>query len=92
MIKTDSSRIIFESIKDIKTSMLVNLDLDNNSIWSCLLSFFLNIDFLISAAIPQIFNPIAELAIPIELLNKEAKAAIEIHSVIVQAKIRKCSI
>ena len=56
--------------------------------------FFLIIDLylLIPAAITPIFNPIAELVIPIEILSKETKAEIEIHPVIVEAKIRKCSI
>ena len=44
--------------------------------------FFLIIDlhYLISAAIEQIFNPNAELVNPIGITNKEAKAEIEIHS------------
>ena len=56
--------------------------------------FFLIIDlyFLIPAAIAQIFNPIAELVIPIGIPIKEAKAESEMHPVIVEAKIRKCSI
>ena len=56
--------------------------------------FFLIIDlyFLISAVIAQIHNPIAELIIPIGITIKEAKAEIEIHPVIVEAKIIKCSI
>ena len=76
------------------TSMLFNLDFVNNSILSSLYFFFLIIDlcFLISAAIAQFFNPIAELLIPIGTTRKEAKAEIEIHPVIVEAKIRKCSI
>ena len=41
-----------------------------------------------SAVITQIFNPIAELVIPIKI----AKAEIEIHPVTAEAKIRKCSI
>ena len=48
--------------------------------------------FLIPAVISHIFNPIAELVIPIGIPIKEAKAEIEIHPVIVEAKIRKCSI
>ena len=60
----------------------------------CFLFFFLIIDlyFLIPATIAQILNPIAELVIPIEIPSKEAKAEIEIHPLIVEAKIRKCSI
>ena len=50
--------------------------------------FFLiiNFYFLIPAAIAQIFNPIAELVIPIGIPSKEAKAEIEIHSVTTKAK------
>ena len=39
----------------------------------------------------QIFNATAELVIPIAISSKEAKAEIEIHSLIADAKIRKCS-
>ena len=45
---------------------------------------------LISPVIAQIFNDIAELVISIGITGKEAKAEIEIHSVIVEAQIRKC--
>ena len=47
--------------------MLFNLDYLNNTILPCFFFFFLIIDlyFLISAIIAHIFNPIAELAIPI---------------------------
>ena len=53
--------------------------------------FFLiiNLYYLIPAVIAQIFNPIAELVIPIGMPTKEAKAEIEIYPVIVEAKIRK---
>ena len=59
-----------------------------------LLFFFLIIDlyFFIAAVIAQIFNPIAELVIPIEIPTKEAKADMEIHPVIVDPTIRKCLI
>ena len=72
--------------------MLFDLDFANNTILSCF--FFLIIDsyFLIPAAISQIFNPIAELIFSIGIPSNEAKAEIEIHPVIVEAKIRKCSI
>ena len=75
---------------EIKNSLLFNLDFPNNTILSCFFFFFLIIDlyFLIPAAIAQIFYPFAELVIP----SKEAKAKIEIHPVIVEAKRRKCSI
>ena len=68
--------------------MLFNLDFANNTILSCFFFFFLIIDLylLISPAITQIFNPIAELVSPIGIPSKEAKAEIEIYSVIVEAK------
>ena len=70
-----------------------NLDFANNTILSCFFFFFLIIDLylLISVAIAQIFNLIAELVIAIELLSKEVKAKSEMPLVIVEAKIR-CSI
>ena len=73
--------------------MLFNLDFANNTILSCFFFFFLIIDLylLISVAIAQIFNLIAELVIAIELLSKEVKAKSEMPLVIVEAKIR-CSI
>ena len=76
--------------------MLFNSDFANNTILSCFFFFFLiiNICFLIPAVIAQIFNPIAELVIPIGIPNKEPKAEIkiEIHLLTAEAKIRKCSI
>ena len=74
--------------------MLFNLDLANTTILSCAFFFFLIIDlyFLITAVIAQIFNHIAELVIPIRILSKEAKAEAEIHPLNVEPKIRKCSI
>ena len=73
--------------------MLFDLDFHNNAILSCFFFFFLIIDiyFLISPAIAQIFNPIAKLIIPIVIPTKETKAEIEIHSVTAETKIRKCS-
>ena len=69
--------------------MLFNLDFANNTILLCFFFFSLIIDlyFLIPAVIAQIFNPIAELVIPIGIPAKEAKTEIEIHPVIVEAKI-----
>ena len=74
--------------------MLFNLDFASNTILSCFFFFFLIIDlyFLIPTVIAQIFNPIEELVIPIGIPTKEAKAEMETHPVIVQAKTRKCSI
>ena len=59
-----------------------------------LLSFFLIIDlyFLIPAVMTQIFNPIVELAIPIGIPTKGAKAEMEAHLVIVEIAISDCSI
>ena len=57
-----------------------------------LLPFFLVIDFLILAVITQIFNPIVELAIPIGIPIKEAKAEMETYPVIVEITISQCSI
>ena len=56
-----------------------------------LLFFFSIIDlyFLIRAVVAHISNLIAELVIPTEVPSKEAKAEIEIHSVTVEAKLRK---
>ena len=53
-----------------------------------MLFFFLIIDlyFLIPAVIAQIFNPIAELVIPIEIAIKDAKGKNEIYPVILEAK------
>ena len=74
--------------------MLFNLDFSNNSILSCFFLVLLIIDlyFLICAAIAQFFNPVTELVIPTGIPTKEAKVEIEIHTVIVKAKIRKYSI
>ena len=72
-------RLIFESIKflETKTSMLFNLDFAYNTIIvilpSCLNHWLL---FLIPAVVSQIFNPIAELLIPVGIPIKEAKIEI----------------
>ena len=69
--------------------MIFNLDFANNTILSCVFFFFLIIDlfFLIPAVITQIFNPIAELAIPIGAPTKKAKVETETHPVIVEITI-----
>ena len=58
------------------------------------LLLFLTIDLyvLVPAVIAQVFNPTAELVTTIGISPKEAKVAIEIHTVIVEAKRRKCSV
>ena len=55
-------------------------------------SVFLIIDlyFLIPTVVTQILNPIVEHAISIEIQTKEAKAEMQTHPVIVEAKIRTC--
>ena len=65
----------------------------HNAISSCFVSFFLiiNLYFLILAIIAQIFNPLVELIIPLEISIKEAKAEMEIHIVSAKAKVSKCS-
>ena len=59
-----------------------------------LLPFFLVIVlyFLIPVVITQIFNPFVEIAIPIGIPTKEAKAEVETHPVIVEIAMSKCSI
>ena len=58
------------------------------------LFFFLIIDlsFLITAVITQIFIAAATLAIPTGIPTKEAKAEIETHAVTVEARISKSSV
>ena len=61
-------------------------------------SFFLNyllitdLYFLIPATITKIFNPIAELIIPIGIPTKETKAEMGMHPVTVELGVSKCSI
>ena len=73
---------MFESMKalEIKTSMLFSFFLLIILFYHASF-FFLIIDlyFVIPAVIAQIFNPIAELVIPIGIPSKEGKAEIEIH-------------
>ena len=59
-----------------------------------MLLFFLIIDlyFLIPTDITQIFNPIAELIIPIVMPTKEQKEEMEMHPVTVEYRISRCSI
>ena len=69
--------------------MLFSLDFSDNTILSCFFLFFIiiNLYFLIPIVITQIFNPIVELAIPIGIPTKEAKAEMETHPVIVEIAI-----
>ena len=72
------------------TSVLFNLDFAKNTF----IFFFIIIDlyFLIPAITAQIFNPIAELIIPVGIPTKEAKAEMETHPVIVDITVSKWSI
>ena len=70
--------------------MLSDVDFASKTPLSYFFFFFLNI--LIAAVIAQLFNPIAEPVIPTGIPTEEAKAEIETHPVIVEPKIRKCSI
>ena len=75
-------------------SIPFNLDFGNDIVLSCFFSCFLFIGlyFLIPVVIMQIFNPFAELVIPIGIPTKEAKANMETHPVIVEIKISECSL
>ena len=73
----------------LKTSVLFKLVFANNTILSCFFIFFLIIDLYL--VITQIFNPVAQLVIPMGIPTKESKAKMEIHPVNVEAKIRKCA-
>ena len=64
--------------------MLFNLDFANNTILSCVFFLIIDLYFLIHAVITQIFNPIAELVIPIGISTKEAKAETETHPTIIK--------
>ena len=74
---------MLEPIEDleIKAYLLFILDFDDNTILPCFFYFFLIIDlyFLITVIIAQIFNPVVELVIPIRIPVKEAKAEIDMH-------------
>ena len=75
--------------------MLFILDFANNTILLWMLFFFfliIDLYFLFPTVIAQMSNRISKLVIRIEIPSKEAKAEIEIHPVIAEAKIRKCSI
>ena len=68
----------FESIKalEIQASVLLILDFANNTILFLFVIFlFLDLKFLISTVIGQIFNPIAELVIFIGIRTKQRDPA-----------------
>ena len=52
------------------------------------LLLIIDLYFLIVAVVAVIFNPTPELVIIVRIVTKEAKAEIETHSVIAEAKIR----
>ena len=72
--------------------MLFNLDFAIDNILSCSFFFYLTIDlyFWIAAFITQIFNPIADLVIPIGIPTEEATAKMEKYPVTVENNISKC--
>ena len=53
--------------------------------------FLFDLYFLITAVIAQLFNPTAELAVPIEILTSEVKAEIETQLVIAESNKSNCS-
>ena len=52
---------------------------------------FIDLYVLIPAVITQIFNPIAELVIPIGIPTKKPKSEMEMHPGTVEIKISQCS-
>ena len=54
--------------------MLLNLDSANNTILSCFFFLIIDLYFLIPAVVVQIFNPIADLVIPLGITIKEKKS------------------
>ena len=74
--------------------MLFKLDFAVDNILSCSFFFYLTVDlyFWIAAVITQIFNPIADLVIPIGIPNEEATAKTEKYPVTVENNISKCSL
>ena len=79
--ETNSSWLICEFIKDteIRTSIVFNLSFSNNTFLFCFFFFFFIIDlyFLITAMIAQMFIPTTELVKPIGAQTYEANADIE---------------
>ena len=79
--------------------MLFNLYFAINTFLSCSFYYFylltytfylltyISLTYTFPAVIMQMFNPIAELVIPIGIPTKEAKVEMEKHSVIVEVTI-----
>ena len=82
--------LIYESVKDLEINpfMQSKLVFAKNAISMCFFFFLLIIDLclLMLAIMAQIFNPILELIIPLEIFTKEAKAQMKIHTVTVITK------
>ena len=75
--------------------MLFNLDFANDIILSYFFLFLIIVYlwwFLVPTVITQIFNPVAEILIPVEIPTKEVKAENNTHSVTVKIKISNYSI
>ena len=72
----------------MNTSIIFNSTFANNTISSYFFFFFLIIELylLFPAVIAQIFNPIAELVVPMIIPRKEAKAEKEIDLVTAKKK------
>ena len=73
---------------EIKTSLLLNLVLANNTILLCFIFSIIDWYFSIPTIKAQFFNPTTELVPP----TKEVKVEIEAPPVTAEAKISKCSI
>ena len=83
---------IFNKALENKTSVLFDIVFANSTVLSCFLFSIIDSCFLIPADTAQIFNPAAELVIPIGIPTKEAKAGIEINPITAELIITKCSI
>ena len=83
--------INIELIKDleIRNSTVSNLAFTSNTILSCFFFFFVIIDlyYLIPEVTEQIFNPIAEHVIPIEIEINEVNAEIETQTLEVTSNL-----
>ena len=79
-------------LKDQILNLICNLSVF--AISSCFFFFFLiiNLYILILAIIAQMFTPITELIISLEIWFKKAKSEMEIHTVTAKTKLRKCSV
>ena len=93
-IKTNLSWLILESNKalEIKTFILFYLDFALISILLCFFFLIIELHFLIASVITQVFNPKAELVIPIGIPCKEAEAKTEKHLVIIEPKQHNLSL